>query len=124
MSQLLENLMHGKLAMTEKYIDNTQQNEINEEDNQEKPTEVLDDIQESDNISKVVDIIKKEGNMMSLRTPLEGVFKKKDIDFVMSPVAHFRIKDNGKTLIIVNKKYADKAEATEGELAVGYEGKI
>ena len=76
------------------------------------------------NISDVVDIIKDKGDMMSLRTPLEGIFKKKDIDFVLSPIAHFRIKTKGKTLIIVNKKYADDAEAIEGALAVGYEGKI
>ena len=75
-------------------------------------------------IAEVVEIIKEAGDMMSLRTPLEGIFKKSDIDFVLSPVAHFRIKSEGKTLIIVNKKYAESAEAIEGALAVGYEGKI
>ena len=82
-------------------------------------------ISEEEKISAVVDVIKKSGkDLMSMRTPLETVFKKKDIDFVMSPVAHFRIKDAGKTLIIVNKKYADKAEEIVGEYAIGYEGKI
>ncbi len=79
----------------------------------------------ANNVQRVADLIKETGkSMMDLRKPLETIFKKKDIDFVFSPVAHFRIKDGGKTLIIVNKKYADEAEATVGELAIGYEGKI
>lgn len=75
-------------------------------------------------IDEVVEVIKETGDMMSLRTPLEGIFKKSEIDFAVSPIAHFRIKTGGKTLIIVNKKYAEDAEAIEGALAIGYEGKI
>ncbi len=76
-------------------------------------------------INKVEEVIKKSGKeLMSMRTPLESIFKKKDVDFVLSPIAHFRIKDGGKTLIIVNKKYADDAEKIVGNYAIGYEGKI
>ncbi len=75
-------------------------------------------------IQSVAKIIKDEQSLMSLRTSLEGIFKSKDIDFVLSPVAHYRISDNGKILVIVNKKYADEAEMVVGELAIGYEGKI
>jgi hypothetical protein len=75
-------------------------------------------------VVKVAGIIKGGVALMGLRTPLEGIFNKKDIDFVLSPVAHFRIKTKKGTLIIVNKKYADDAEEVVGELAIGYEGKI
>jgi len=86
--------------------------------------EHLDNMNEG-NIDKVADIIQNSGKeLMSMRKPLESIFKKKDIDFVLSPVAHFRIKQGSKTLIIVNKKYADSAEQTVGEYAIGYEGKI
>ncbi len=62
--------------------------------------------------------------LMSLRKPLESIFSKKDVDFVLSPVAHFRIKYKGKTIILVNKKYADDAEEIVNDIAIGYEGKI
>jgi hypothetical protein len=62
--------------------------------------------------------------LMSLRKPLESIFPKKDVDFVLSPVAHFRIKYKGKTIILVNKKYADDAEEIVNDIAIGYEGKI
>ena len=71
-------------------------------------------------ITKVGEIAKKY-DLVAMRKPLEGIFKKKDIDFVMSPVAHFRIKHGGKTLVIVNKKYADDAELIVGEKAIGSE---
>jgi len=84
-----------------------------------------DDIHEAvdDKLDKIADLVKGK-NLVNLGKTLEGVFKKKDIDFVFSPVPHFRIKDSGKTLIIVNKKYADSAEKIVGEIAIGYEGKI
>ena len=79
----------------------------------------------TDKIKQVADLIKSSGkDLMSMRTPLESIFKKKDVDFVLSPMAHFRIKEGGKTLIIVNKKYADDAEEIVGQYAIGYEGKI
>ena len=74
-------------------------------------------------INKIGDIAKTT-DLMSMRKELEKIFKKKDIDFVTSPMAHFRIKSGGKTLIIVNKKYADNAELIVGDKAIGYEGTI
>jgi len=73
-----------------------------------------------DVIQKVADIAKGK-TLMNLRTPLQSIFKKKDIDFVMNPIAHFRIKVGGKTLVIVNKKYADGAEQVVGDIAIGYD---
>jgi len=81
-------------------------------------------VAEGDVISKIAEIIESGKSLMDLRKPLESIFPAKDIDFVLSPVAHYRIKDGKKTLIIVNKKYADDAEQVVGELAIGYEGKI
>ena len=78
----------------------------------------------SDTMIEKVGEIAKTTSMMNMRKKLETLFKKKDVDFVLSPIAHYRIKYNGKTLIIVNKKYADDAELTVGEYAIGYEGKI
>lgn len=74
-------------------------------------------------IQKVADAVKGKV-LMDMRKPLETIFKKKEIDFVLSPIAHYRIKFGGKTLILVNKKYADDAEIIVGETAIGYEGKI
>lgn len=83
-------------------------------------TEVNDDI-----ISRVAAIAGEAGaKLMSLRKPLESIFSKKDVDFVLSPLAHFRIKYKGKTIILVNKKYADNAEEIVNDIAIGYEGKI
>jgi len=74
-------------------------------------------------IDKIGDIAKTT-TLMNMRKPLEKLFKMKDIDFALSPIAHFRIKHKGKMLIIVNKKYADDAELTVGNLSIGYEGKV
>ena len=65
--------------------------------------------------------IAKDVDMMSMRTPLEKLFNKKDIDFVMNPIAHFRIKHKGRIILIVNKKYVDKPELVVGSYAIGYE---
>jgi len=82
-------------------------------------------INEDATIDKVATVITNSGKqLMSMRKPLESMFKKKDIDFVLSPIAHFRIKLGGRTLIIVNKKYADAAEKIVGDYAIGFEGKI
>ena len=74
-------------------------------------------------IKHIADTIKGE-NLVDLRKPLESIFQKKEIDFTFSPVAHYRIKYKGKTIIIVNKKYANKAEEIVGSIAIGFEGKI
>ena len=76
-------------------------------------------------ISKVAEIAGNLGaKLVDLRKPLETLFNKKDIDFVMSPIPHFRIKHKGKTIILVNKKYADDADEIVNNIAIGYEGKI
>jgi hypothetical protein len=91
-------------------------------------TEILEEkkslIEATDPIIAKVGDIAKDTKMMAMRKPLEKLFKKNDIDFVLSPVAHFRIKHKGKTLVIVNKKYADDAELVVSDYAIGYEGKI
>jgi len=74
-------------------------------------------------ISKIASTVSGK-NIVDMRKPLESIFTKKDIDFVFSPVPHFRIKHKGKTIVIVNKKYADDAELIQGDVAIGYEGKI
>jgi len=74
-------------------------------------------------IEKVGEIAKNT-DLVSMRKPLENIFNKKDIDFSMDPIPHFRIKYKGKTLVIVNKKYADNAELVVNDKAIGYEGQI
>jgi len=74
-------------------------------------------------IDKIGEIAKRV-ELMSMRKPLERLFKKNDIDFAMSPIPHFRVKYKGKVLIIVNKNYADNAELIVKNLAIGYEGRI
>lgn len=74
-------------------------------------------------LESIAKIIKGKA-LMDLSKPLESIFKKKDINFVLSPIAHYRIKDGSKTLIIVNKRYADKAEIVQDDLAIGYEGRV
>ncbi len=63
-----------------------------------------------------------DASLMDMRKPLETVFKKKDIDFAMSPIAHYRIKTPKGTLIIVNKKYVEKPDKVFGTYAIGYDG--
>ena len=69
-------------------------------------------------------VLAENKEFVDLRPELETIFKKKDIDFVLSPVPHFRIKTAKGTIIIVNKKYADEAEIIVNDVAIGYEGKI
>ena len=73
-------------------------------------------------VAKLVKSLKKP--LMDLGKPLESIFRKKDIDFVLSPIAHFRIKTPKGILILVNKRHADEAEEIIDEIAIGYEGKI
>lgn len=81
--------------------------------------------QTGDAVQKVAEILRSsKSKLMDMRKDLETIFPKKSIDFVLSPIAHYRIKVGGKTLIIVNKKYADDAEEIVGEYAIGFEGKI
>jgi len=73
-------------------------------------------------VAKLVKTSKKP--LVDLRKPLESIFRKKDIDFALSPIVHFRIKTPKGILILVNKKHADEAEEIIDEIAIGYEGKI
>jgi hypothetical protein len=84
----------------------------------EKKNEELDD-----NISKVAAIIKSGVSLMSMRSHLEKIFSKKDIDFAMGDgmPAHFRIKTKKGTLIIASKSVVDDPELVVGNLAVGYD---
>jgi len=62
----------------------------------------------------------KGKSLMSLRDPLNKMFKKKDVDYVNSPMPMFIIKSGGKKIVIANKKYADDADMIVGDLAIGY----
>ena len=59
-------------------------------------------------------------SLMSLRSVLEPMFGKRNVDFSHAGAAHFQIKHKGKKIIIVNKKYVDDAELVVGDLAIGY----
>lgn len=76
----------------------------------------------TDEIFKKIEEEIKGKSLMNLK--LETIFPKKDISFSFSPEAHYQIKYKGKTIVIVNKKYADDAELIVGEMAIGYLGKI
>ncbi len=90
-----------------------------------KAQELLGVIGEGNEVKQVADILRSsKSKLMDMRKDFEKIFSKKDIDFVFSPVAHFRIKVGSKTLVVVNKKYADEAEEIVGEYAIGFEGKI
>ena len=45
-------------------------------------------------------VLAENKKLVDLRPELETIFKKKDIDFVLSPVPHFRIKTAKGTIII------------------------
>ena len=86
---------------------------------------IIGEASSDETVRKVADLVSSSGkNLVDLRTPLEGIFKKNDIDFALSPIAHFRIKTPKGVLILVNKKYADDAEEIVGSIAIGYEGRI
>jgi len=72
-------------------------------------------------LQQVASII--QGKMLvDLRAPLEQskMFKKKDIDFMLSPMPMFVIKYKGKKIGITNKKNADDADVVVGDIAIGY----
>lgn len=88
-------------------------------------SELIPDELNENKVQDIATLIKVKGTtLMNLGKSLEDIFPKKSISFVLSPIAHYRIKVGHKTLIIVNKRYADDAEVIVGELAIGYEGKI
>lgn len=69
-------------------------------------------------IAKTVDGL----NLVDMRKPLEALFSKGAIDFSFQPQAHFRIKHKGRTIVIINKQYAEPDEDTviAGDYAIGY----
>ncbi len=72
-------------------------------------------------IQKIGDLILSSGkSLMDLRTPLQTLFPKRDIDFSFSPEAHYMIKYKGKKIIIINKKYVDDADLEVSDYAIGY----
>ena len=76
------------------------------------------------NIEKVAKVITDNPSsaLMGLRTHLETIFSKRDIDFSFDPVPHFRIKVHEGIILIVNKKYVDNPKTIIGEIAIDYEG--
>jgi len=78
-------------------------------------------LSEEDSIlQKVADAIRYTSAMMSMRKPLEKIFKKKDIDYSHSPFPHFMIKHGGKKIVIINKQYVTDPEVIVGEYAIGF----
>lgn len=72
-------------------------------------------------MQKIVSAVEGK-EMMGMRSSLEKIIPKKNIDFSFDPVPHFRIQIKGKeTIIIANKKYVDNAEIIFGEYGIGYE---
>ncbi len=76
---------------------------------------------EANELDQIADIVKNNKFLDLRKDLLRAKFK---VDFVFSPVPHYRIKSGGKTIVIVNKKYADKADKIVGDIAIGFEGKI
>jgi hypothetical protein len=65
----------------------------------------------------------KGHELMSMRKPLEKVFKKRDIDFTFEPHPSFHIKHKGKTIIIVSKNNVEKVDSSDvvvGNYVIGY----
>lgn len=83
-------------------------------------TDFLNEEKNIDTVAKIAG----EKSLMGMGGDLENAFGKKNVSFSLSPMAHYRIKVGGKTLIVVNKRYAEEAEKEVGELAIGYQGKI
>ena len=76
----------------------------------------------SDKVLQQVASIIKGINLVDMREPLEQskMFKKKDIDFMLSPIPMFVIKYKGKKIVIANKKNADASDLVVGDVAIGY----
>ena len=66
--------------------------------------------------------IAKNTDLMGMRSELEKIFKKKEIDFSFTGAAHYSIKPKGgKGIMIVNKKYVSGADLIVGDIAIGFE---
>lgn len=73
-----------------------------------------------DAVVRIRDIVKKEGNLMSLRKPLERLGYK--VSYVGEPFPVMIVQVGGEKFAIVNKRYADDPEFVEGNLAGGWLG--
>jgi hypothetical protein len=63
----------------------------------------------------------KEAPMTEVRRILDTIFKDKEIELRTVPITYYRVKFQGRILIISHKRAADNAEFVAGELALGYE---
>lgn len=70
-------------------------------------------------IKQVGDVVKGK-KLLSIRGDLEKIFKKRDVDFVTSPIPAYMIKHKGKILVITNKKNVDDADLIVGDMAIGF----
>jgi len=68
-----------------------------------------------------LDVILKNTSMATIRRVLGTIFKSRDIVFVTGPIVYYRVRYQGKNLIISDKKTAAHADLITGELALGYE---
>jgi hypothetical protein len=71
-------------------------------------------------IKQIGELVKGK-KLVDLRKPLEGMFPKKSIDFAFEGGAHYTIKHKGKTILIVNEKYADNPDLVVDGIAIGYD---
>lgn len=74
-------------------------------------------------IQQILDVFESKPNvtLMNMRDSLNEIFGKKSVDFVTSPLPAWFIKIGSKTLIIINKKYTDDADAIlNNKYAIGY----
>ncbi len=83
--------------------------------------DVLEEAMKNADITKIKKIVQNY-KFLSLREPLKAAGFR--VDFQFSPVAHYQVGKGGSkggfvpTIAIMNKKYADKALFTVGEIAV------
>jgi hypothetical protein len=70
-------------------------------------------------IKRIGDLVKGK-KLVDLRKPLETIFPKKAIDFSFEVGGHFTVKYKGKTIILVNKKYADDPDLVVDDIAIGF----
>jgi len=71
-------------------------------------------------IKQIGELVKGK-KLVDLRKPLEGMFPKKSINFAFEGGAHYTIKHKGKTILIVNEKYADNPDLVVDGIAIGYD---
>lgn len=68
--------------------------------------------------------IAKYSPIVNMTQKLQQIFNKKDVEFTNTPVPHIRIKHEGKTILVANKRYAQRAQLVVNDIAIGYEGNV